>query len=674
MPLRRVIGTFSFLVLGLGGLCAAPIQAVAGTPPGLLSSDDQSLARAALQEAEKQRWSKARATAAQASEPLVGEIIDWIYLRDEKSGATFHAIAAFIDAHPEWPRLRTLRRRAEQALPASLPNAQILAWFQRHAPVSGAGKRRLGEALLATGDAGHGETLIREAWIEHDFDSRDEKSFLARHKKSLTKQDHIARLDRLLWDRKSSAARRQLKRVDKGHQRLALARLALIKRAGGVDAAIKRVPAALRGDPGLIYERVRWRRRAGLDEGARSLLANPPTDLGRPGLWWRERHALARSALGDGNASAAYELAAKHGQTAASGIAEAEWLAGWIALRFLNQPDLAYQHFVAMHKVVAMPISLGRGAYWSARAAEAAGTPTEAERWYRRAAAQPTTFYGQLATVALGQKSLTLPPSPAPAINDVSSFEKRSPVRAARLLGEIAEIDLMVIFLGHLVDMSKVPAEHAYISMIGLEYGLPTVAVRVAKHAARSGDVILPAAYPVLPVFVSAAANGPLDAGLLLGLSRQESELDTRVISRAGARGLMQLMPGTAKLVAKRLGMPYKRARLTQDGAYNVRLGADYLATLIQDYKGAHALALAAYNAGPGRVKRWIRENGDPRDPAVDVIDWIEMIPFSETRNYVQRVLESAQVYRHVMNQSAPPPMLRLSEEMTGRPGPLANR
>ena len=674
MPLRRVIGTIGILVLGLSIACIGTFNAAADKPPTQLSSDDQSLARAALKEAEKKRWRQARSSAAKASEPLVGEIIDWLYMRDEKSGASFQSIAAFIEAHPEWPRLRTLRRNAEKAMPASLPDAQVLAWFWRHAPVGSAGKRKFGEALLASGDAGHGEALIREAWIEHDFDSRDEKAFLARHKKLLTKQDHIARLDRLLWDRKSTAARRQLTRVDKGYQRLALARLALIRSKGGVDAAIKRVPTELRGDAGLIYERVKWRRRAGLEEGARALLANPPADLIRPKLWWRERHILARDALEMGNAAAAYELAVKHGQTTPGGIAEAEWLAGWIALRFLDQPSLAYQHFVTMHDVVAMPISIGRGAYWSARAAEAAGTPTEAERWYKRAATQPTSFYGQLAIMALGHNTLTLPQFTAPMTAGVDVFEARSPVRVARMLGELSEIDMMVVFLGHLIDTSQAPDEHAYIAMVGLDYGLPPVAIRVAKHAARSGMIVMPAAYPVLPVFTAAANDGPLDAGLLLGLSRQESELDTRVISKAGARGLMQLMPATAKMVSKRLGLPYKRALLTQDGTYNVRLGSDYLAELIGNYKGAHVLALAAYNAGPSRVKRWIRENGDPRDRKVDVIDWIELIPFSETRNYVQRVLESAQVYRHVLADSETPPTLRLAEEMTGRPGPLAHR
>lgn len=669
-PNGRFIG---FLVLGLSALCISPF-ARADTPPPSLSAGDQSLACAALQDAEKERWRQARANAAKASEPLVGELIDWLYMRDPDSGASFKAIAAFIDAHPEWPRLRTLRRHAEKAMPGSTPAAEVIAWFQRYAPVSGEGKQRFGEALLKSGDSGHGEALIRQAWIESDFDSRTEKAFYSRHKKRLTRQDHIDRLDRLLWDHKLTAAKRHMRRVDKGHQRLALARIALIKRQGGVDGAIRRVPAELRDTPGLVYERVHWRRRAGLDEGAQALLSNPPAELVRPKLWWRERHILARQALDIGNATAAYELASGHRQTSPAGVAEAEWLAGWIALRFLDQPSLAYQHFVTMHDVVAMPISIGRGAYWSARAAEASGMPEDADRWYRRAAAQPTSFYGQLATLALGGKTLTLPVSPPPMTTDLDAFEARSPVRVVRMLGELGEIDLMVIFSGHLVDISDNPSEHATIALMGLDYDLPPVSIRVAKHAARSGHMVMPAAYPVLPVFTAAASNGPLDAGILLGLSRQESELDTRVISKAGARGLMQLMPRTAKMVAKRLGLPYKRARLTQDGTYNVRLGADYLAEMLGNYKGAHALALAAYNAGPGRVRAWIRTNGDPRDPKVDVLDWIELIPFSETRNYVQRVLESAQVYRHVLAAGDVPPPLRLAEELTGQPGEYANR
>ncbi len=674
MRRRPIGGLIGILVLGLGTIWAMANPVVAASVPPSLSSSDQSLARAALQDAEKKRWRQARTSAAKATEPLVSELIDWLYMRDPESGASFHTIAAFIDAHPEWPRLRTLRRHAEKAMPASTPSAEVIAWFQRYAPLSGEGKRRFGEALLKTGDTGHGEALIRQAWIETNFDSRTEKAFYSVHKKRLTRQDHLDRLDRLLWDHKLTAARRHLPRVDKGHQRLALARIALVKRQGGVDGAISRVPRELRDTPGLIYERVHWRRRAGLDEGAQALLANPPADLVRPKLWWRERHILAREALETGNATAAYELAAGHRQTSPAGIAEAEWLAGWIALRFLDQPSLAYQHFVTMHDVVGMPISIGRGAYWSARAAEAAGTPTEAERWYRRAAAQPTSFYGQLATLALGQHTLSLPPAPPAMTTGLDVFEARSPVRVARMAGELGEIDLMVLFLGHLVDISDDPAEHVTIAMIGLDYGLPPVAIRVAKHVTRDGQLVMPAAYPVLPVFTKAASQGPLDAGILLGLSRQESELDTRVISKAGARGLMQLMPGTAKMVAKRLGLPYKRARLTQDGTYNVRLGADYLSQLITDYDGAHALALAAYNAGPGRVRQWIREHGDPRDPKVDVLDWIEMIPFSETRNYVQRVLESAQVYRHVLAPADAPPTLQLAEELTGQPGKMANR
>jgi soluble lytic murein transglycosylase len=393
----------------------------------------------------------------------------------------------------------------------------------------------------------------------------------------------------------------------------------------------------------------------------------------RPRRWWTERHILARRALDDGEVTTAYRLAADHGQTSAAAIAEAEWLAGWVALRFLGEPILAYRHFVAMHRVVRMPISVARAAYWAGRAAEAAAVPLESERWYRRAVTRPTTFYGQLATLALGREVLTLPAGPHPAA--AGAFEARELVRLARLLGELDEGELMGAVLARLLDQASSPAERALIAHIGLDYGLAHVSIRAAKRALRDDTMLIESAYPV----PAALAPGPggaglLEPGLLLALARQESEMNRRVVSRAGARGLLQLMPATARMMARRLGLTYERSRLTSDDAYNLRLGGGYLAGLLADFDGAGVLALPAYNAGPGRVGQWIRDNGDPRDAAVDPIDWIELIPYSETRNYVQRVLEGIQVYRHLLADPARPPRLRLAEDMIGKPGRLAKR
>ena len=662
----------------LGLVCATRFEMsldASAAAPQILSQSELSVARAAFNDAQNRHWKSARASARQVSDPLVEKFVEWLYLKHKRSVATYYEITNFIDSNRDWPGLNQLRRRAEEAMPESEPDHAVITWFERYPPMTGAGMRRLGEALIDAGQVDRGQAYIREAWIGHNFNSHEEKSFLRAHKQVLTANDHIARLDRLLWDNQRRAARRQVKRVDDGHRKLALARLALMSRAGGVDATIKRVPAALLSDPGLIFERVRWRRRADLDAGAMALLAQPPADLVRPKRWWKERHILARRALADGAITDAYRLAARHGQTGASGIAEAEWLAGWIALRFLDEPALAYQHFTTMHDVVAMPISIARGAYWSGRAAEAAGLPLERERWYTRAASRQTTFYGQLAIIALGRKTLSLPyhPQPSPALR--KAFEAPELVRLARMLGELADSDLMSHIVAHLARSATTPVERAMIAMLALDYDLAKVAIRGAKQVSRSGLTVTPAAYPVPKALANASLRpGMPDLGVVLGLARQESELNGRAVSRAGARGLMQLMQATARQVAKQIGVSYKRSRLTSDDAYNIRLGTAYLSGLFKSYQGAQVLAFAAYNAGPGRVKKWIRQNGDPRRADVDVVDWIEMIPFSETRNYVQRVLEGAQVYRHLLADPANPPPLRIVDDMIGGAGQMANR
>ena len=671
--------SFRLPILALAALlmaAAAPDAAPAGKTPRVLSDAGLAHARSALKHVGHKRWREAQYDAGRAGEPLVAKLVEWRRLADDGSGASFTTLAAFIDANPRWPGLATLRRNAEKAMPGTMADREVVAWFERHPPESPTGKRRFAEALLAAGDAGHGLALIRDAWVNGDFDSRQEKAFLAGHAKRLRPEDHVARLDRLLWDARVREAERQMPRVDDAHRRLALARIRLMAQAGGVDPAVARVPPALAQDVGLIYERLRWRRRAGFDDGARELLDAQPADPVRAGRWWTERHILARRALDTGAITAAYRAAARHGQAGPAEIAEAEWLAGWIALRFLDEPLIAYQHFVDMHQVVAMPISIARAAYWAGRAADAAGVPGEAERWYRRAATQPTAFYGQLALLALGADELTLPADPVPGPNVVAAFERDELVRLARILGELGEADLMSRVIARIIDDADSPALGDLAARLGLDYGLAPVAIRASKYAQRQGVATIAPAYPVPPAVAShlQSDSGRLEPGLMLAVARQESEMNPNVVSSAGARGLMQLMPPTAAMVAKRLGMPYDAARLNGDPRYSLRLGGDYLAGLIDDFSGATVLAVTGYNAGPSRVRQWMRQNGDPRDADVDVIDWIELIPFNETRNYVQRVLEGTQVYRVVLSEQAGRARLRLGDDIGVGPGRLAGR
>ncbi|MHA1113302.1 MAG: lytic transglycosylase domain-containing protein [Alphaproteobacteria bacterium] len=440
------------------------------------------------------------------------------------------------------------------------------------------------------------------------------------------------------------------RRVDAGWRALAEARLTLRAFRGGVDRAIARVPVALHDNPGLVYERLRWRRRKGRDDEAYALLNPPPDDLIRPEIWWRERAVLVRRALEQGEISRAYRLTLDHGLLNGAAWADAEWLGGWIALRFLADSDVALRHFAAMYEGVRYPISKARAAYWAGRAAEAAGDDTRARDWYARAAVHVTTYYGQLAAQKLpvaARPRLAPPPAADAAARD--TFADSELVRLVRQLAAIGESDRLGSFFAALIDSVSSGTVRALVVALAEEIGHPEFAVAAGKRATRHGVPYLPGAYPQPDI----APTDGLEPEFRLAVIRQESAFDAAAVSPAGARGLMQLMPATARRVARQQGVRYVRARLTRDTAYNLRLGSAYLADLLRAQKGSYVLALAAYNAGPTRARRWIRAFGDPRDFKTDVIDWIESIPLSETRDYVQRVMGNLQIYRLRANGEA---------------------
>ena len=603
--------------------------------------------RAALDAAERGEWRQAARSAGQAGHPLAAALVEWQRLRDLEAVTSFAEVEAFLEAHPDWPGRAALLRRAEELMPEAWPDRAARAWFDRFPPRTGPGMLRLAEALIADGETDAGIRLLRKAWIEGDFPRDLERAFLKRHRNALGAEDHNRRLDRLLWDERADAARRQLRRAGKAERRLGEARLRLMQRRRGVDWAIRQVPDRLRSHPGLVFERIRWRRLAGKHAGARELLLDRPAELVRPGEWWPEQSYQIREAIERRLFGRAYAIASRHGQTANRPFSEAEWLAGWLALRFLNRPGDAAKHFQAMYDRVRFPISRARAAYWSARAAEAAGDRNRATEWYRRASGHPTTFYGQLAGKTLALEHRFPAGEPAVAPEERERFEARPLVRAARLLGEAGDFETMRTFVTHLSRSAQTPGEHLLVSRLGLAYGAPHISVSAAKRAWRNGVPLIAEAYPLAFGKTDAArAPEPPELALLLGLARQESEMDPHARSRSGAVGLMQLLPGTAREVSRRLGLAYSRSRLREDRGYNITLGSAYLAELLEAFEGDRALALAAYNAGPNRVRQWLRTFGDPRRGEVDPIDWMELVPFAETRNYIQRVLESAAVYR----------------------------
>ncbi len=614
-------------------------------PAQAQSAAEKSAAPQLLAAAERRNWADARNIASSARSPLLAKLAAWLEYTSPGSRASFDEIAGFIKANPEWPQQAILRRAAEEAMTADISERTVLAWFANSEPRSTQGRMRLIVALQNSGRTEEAVAYIRKTWVEANFGTDQEREFLKIHGGQLRKQEHQARVDRLLWDGRGPEAERMLKLVDKGYQLVAQARIQLRGMGSGAEAALRKVPKEYVNDPGLIYERVRWRRRKELDVEARQLLLTPPKELVRPDAWWAERAILARRALRTGEASVAYELVGNQSLASGAALAESEWLAGWISLRFLGNPQRAYDHFVRLYDNVRFPVSLSRGAYWAARAAEAKGDSKLALQWYSKAATHVTSFYGQLAAVHLRDDiGALLPADPKPSAELRKSFNERELVKASRLVANANDRRMLRVFSLALVEQVQNAEEQELVTEMAVEMGRPDLAVTAAKFAVRRGVQLVSTGYPVKGVPIR-DANG-VERELLLGLMRQESAFDVEAISPAGARGLMQIMPSTAKGLAKQTGLPYAVERLTGDADYNVALGSRYLGDLINDFSGSYVMAIAGYNAGPGRVRAWLKAYGDPRAGALDMIDWIELIPFDETRDYVHRVLENTQIYR----------------------------
>ncbi|MBR9970456.1 lytic transglycosylase domain-containing protein [Magnetospirillum sp. J10] len=592
--------------------------------------------------ARKDRFAEAERLAMQASDRLLPKLIRWMTYANPRSGASFEEIGSFVDSSPDWPLMGSLQRRAEEAIGPATPADHVLSWYKRREPVTVDGGMALAKALLAAGQQERAVDVLRRTWIDGGFGTIQEKQFLDQFSDYLLPDDHWRRLDRLLWDKQDGPAQHMLLRVRPERRQLAQARLALQAGKSDPEALIAKVPKELKNDPGLIYDRVRWRRQKDMDEEAIDLLSHPARNQVRPDLWWLERGILARRALQKGLISRAYQMAADHALDDSSAqFAEAEFLAGWIALRFLDDKETAATHFQKLWDKVTTPLSRSRAAYWAGRTAEARTDAKGAKDWYGRGAQYFTAYYGQLAASRLDDHHWPLPADPKASADDSKRFENREMVRATRIMLEMGETEYLRAFFIRLNEVVQSPGERALVGKLALEQGRNDLAVTIARRADRDSVFLVGAGWPVPHIGIE---TGP-EKALVLALIRQESGFMTAVQSPVGARGLMQLMPATAKQVAKAINVAFKPAKL-DDPDYNVRLGSTYLGDMIDNFEGSYVMALAAYNAGPARVRRWVKEYGDPRDPTVDAIDWIEMIPFTETRSYVQRVMESLSIYR----------------------------
>jgi len=634
---------FAGLLVGVGTTAYA-------TPSAILSAGDESLLRQALAAADDGKTDYARALARKIEDKSAQALVTWTAYQRAGSGATFEQISEFIQSHPAWPHLGILARRAEEAITAATPTDPLRTWFEAHPPTSAEGAMAWGRVLESDGQHDRAVAMLRHAWIEDSFGQLQEREFLARCGSDLRPEDDTARLDRLLWDHQDDAVASQLRRVGDTERRMARVRMALAHDQSHGEALVASLADAERHDPGVVYELVRYDREREHEDDAIALLKDPAADRVRPEIWWVERAALARYALQQGRAQQAYEIARDHGSLTGLPQAEAEWLAGWIALRFLHDPPTAQKHFARLYDHALSPIGQSRGAYWSARALEATGDQAAALHWYTVASGNVATFYGQLAAARAGDAAAAvIPTDPVPTAAEIDSFQHHELTHAARMLGQVGQGDQMHVFLSRLIEVEASPGIRAQAAALAIDFGRLDIAIALSHQSERSGVPLIGSGFP-LPVLPAADKEKP-ERALVLGLIRQESAFHRDAVSSAGARGLMQLMPATAIRLARAINLVFKRkttldAALTHDSNLNLRLGSAYLVDLLDQFEGSYILAVAAYNAGPARVQKWMHEYGDPRTPGVDAIDWIESIPFSETRNYVQRVLEGVQVYR----------------------------
>lgn len=635
--------------------------AVMMTP--MAQADEAGALKQALADAAARDWPGAL-KAAQGAGPVGGDLILWQWLRDGQGKLGDYE--SFLQRRPDWPGLALLREKGEVAVARSTDADRIIGYFGAGKPKTGLGAVTLVRALLTTGARDAAEAEAFRAWTQLKFSAEEEEAMLALMAEPLAVA-HEVRLDRILWDGdRLGEAKRMLPRLSQDWQALGAARIALQTEAANAPALVEAVPQPVAGDAGLAYDRFVYRmRKDRYDDAAELVLdrSDSAARLGRPEAWADRRALLARYLMRTGQAKTAYRVAAGHQMTEGTDYADLEFLAGFIALRKLDDPERALTHFGHLKAAVATPISVARADYWTGRALQANGDAEAAEAAYKAAARQQTAFYGLLAAETLGlslDERLVAVGAPGPGWK-TSGFAGSSVLAAGRLLVEAGDRALAKRFFLHLAE-SLDGTELEQLADLALRMEEPHIALLVAKAAAERG-LILPRAYYPAPAMVPDGL--PVSRALALAISRRESEFDPAAQSPAGARGLMQVMPATAEKVAKGLGEQSSAGRLTADPAFNVRMGSAYLKDMADQFGPAVALIASGYNAGPGRPRKWMAEFGDPRNDGVDVVDWIETIPFAETRTYVMRVAEGVVIYRAQLKGTSGP--VRITAELTGR-------
>ncbi|MBC6980679.1 transglycosylase SLT domain-containing protein [Caulobacter sp. 17J80-11] len=662
MPLLQLLlATVSGLAVGAAPAAQAqtpttqPAAPSAYSTPALaprtpLSGQDAELLRLGLQAARSRDLQLADSYRAQIKDPVAQRLLRWGMVDTMGDRMSFFELDAARRDFAGWPRGDWRQQVAERSLAlANLPPDRVIAWFGGEAPTTAEGAMTLASALQAQGKTPEAQALVKDWWRNRLFEAGAQSTMLSRYGTWLTQDDHIKRLDTLLLGPQGPATQAIIALVPADYQTLARARMALRSDAPDANTLFNAVPAPLLADPGLAFERASYLRRKGMETLGFNLVSRfPPAPYDDDGAdrLWRERKLYMQSAIRARDYKTAYAAMTNHGFRGGEKLVEAEFFAGWIALRKLNDAAGADKHFSNLQNASSTPITQGRAGYWRGRALEAQNQADAAKAQYQTGARYFTTFYGQLAAEKAGQTSLSLGRDPIPTEADRQRFEGRELIRAARVASEAGEKDLFRVFVMHIDDTLPSTEEAALLVDMARQLGDQDLSMRVVRAAAQKGYILPERGYPMRQV---PAVPTSAEPAFVLAITRQESGFDPRVRSSADARGMMQMLPSTARGAARRLGVEWSENMLW-DPDYNMKLGAFHLGELVDQFSGSYILAMAAYNAGPNRPPQWIVDCGDPRGGATDPVDFIECIPFSETRNYVMRVSENMQVYRARLN------------------------
>ena len=648
-----LIRAFGRLVIGsvLMATTLVPLAVIVTPTAAIAAPKAKSPAVQAIELALKGHFSDAGPLAQRSGDEAAIKLVELLYLRDHWQDAGYSRIMDFLTAAPKWPLAETLMKRAELTLYTNRESAdRILSHFAKRKPLLIEGKLALARANLATGNKEAARDLVKNVWGDATLDVAFEKSISSEFGSLLSADDHKRRMWRLVYAQESNAAIRNSKRLGGDYQNAAKVAQELLRNVAGADKKYSKLPSAMREQLGMKYALVRYLRKLERYSKARAILATIPSDAGDVDAWWVERRIIARHSVGLNRkdaVKAAYQIAKAHGSAKGANAVEGEFLAGWIALRSLKDPETALRHFSKLEVIAESDTEKARAQYWKGRTFSALGEKQKARGAFETAAEYSTIYYGQLAReqIGLGKVPKIINGGQASAAAK-ANVDRDEVVRALNLMVKANGKSSVSMFVWSLASRFNNVDEMNAAAAIVKQHGGTTMALRLAKASSTRNLDIDHWAYPTKALPSWKHMGKPVEASLVYGLSRQESEFDPQAGSKVGAQGLMQIMPGTAKLITKQYRMPYAPAKLLGDPAYNVKLGAAHLGDLIAEYNGSYVLTLVAYNAGPRRVHEWVAEYGDPRSAKVDPIDWVESIPFQETRQYVQKVLQNTQVYR----------------------------